>query len=214
MDVVVSGRHCALTEEFRAHVQERVARIERLRERVIRVEVEVSADRTRKMEQDTCVQITLLSKGPAVRSEACSHDKTIAFEKALDKLTTQLRKAHDRRAVQHRNGRRPLREIAMLHPMDAAPAEEAEPDDVRTVAGMQVQGDGPLVVREKTHSAPPMTLDQALDEMELVGHDFYLFVDATSGRPSVVYRRHAYDYGVIHLETEGADTAQAASVSA
>ncbi|SDE57765.1 ribosome hibernation-promoting factor, HPF/YfiA family [Auraticoccus monumenti] len=210
MDVVVSGRHCTVTEEFRSHVQERVTRIERLRDRVIRVEVEVSADNARNPDQDTCVQITLVSKGPAVRAESCAHDKTAAFERALDKLTTQLRKAHDRRAVHHRGGgRMPLREVAMLHAM---PAEEpaAEDSDVHTVAGMEVRGDGPLVVREKTHSAPPMTLDQALDEMELVGHDFYLFVDAASGRPSVVYRRHAYDYGVIHLETEGAEQAATA----
>ncbi len=60
-------------------------------------------------------------------------------------------------------------------------------------------GEGPLVVREKTHDAEPMTLDQALYEMELVGHDFYLFVDAESKAPSVVYRRKGYDYGVIHL---------------
>ena len=61
-------------------------------------------------------------------------------------------------------------------------------------------GDGPLVVREKTHPASPMTLDQALYEMELVGHDFYLFVDKESERPSVVYRRRGYDYGVISLD--------------
>ncbi|HTZ44028.1 MAG TPA: sigma 54 modulation/S30EA ribosomal C-terminal domain-containing protein [Jatrophihabitans sp.] len=60
--------------------------------------------------------------------------------------------------------------------------------------------DGPgQVVREKEHPAKPMTIDQALFEMELVGHDFYLFADADSGRPSVVYRRHGYDYGVIRL---------------
>ncbi|WP_344922710.1 sigma 54 modulation/S30EA ribosomal C-terminal domain-containing protein, partial [Plantactinospora mayteni] len=62
--------------------------------------------------------------------------------------------------------------------------------------------DGPLVVREKTHTAAPMGLDQALYEMELVGHDFYLFVDIETKQPSVVYRRHAYDYGVIRLETD------------
>ena len=61
-------------------------------------------------------------------------------------------------------------------------------------------GDGPLVVREKTHAASPMTLDQALYEMELVGHDFYLFVDKENERPAVVYRRRGYDYGVISLD--------------
>ncbi len=63
--------------------------------------------------------------------------------------------------------------------------------------------DGPMVVREKTHAAEPMSLDQALYEMELVGHDFFLFVDAQSRHPSVVYRRHAYHYGVIRLTVDG-----------
>ena len=59
--------------------------------------------------------------------------------------------------------------------------------------------DGPMFVREKVHEAAPINLDQALYEMELVGHDFYLFVDAETAQPSVVYRRRAYDYGVIRL---------------
>ena len=70
----------------------------------------------------------------------------------------------------------------------------------RTVASMTVTGEGPPVVREKVHAARPMTLDQALYEMELVGHDFYLFVDKENDRPSVVYRRRGYDYGVIALD--------------
>jgi hypothetical protein len=65
---------------------------------------------------------------------------------------------------------------------------------------MEVQGDGPLVVRQKTHQAAPMTLCDALDAMELVGHDFYLFIDKELQVPSVVYRRRGYDYGVIRLE--------------
>jgi hypothetical protein len=68
------------------------------------------------------------------------------------------------------------------------------------VGPLTVLGDGPMVVREKTHQAAPMTLDQALYEMELVGHDFFLFVDKETDLASVVYRRRGYDYGVIRLE--------------
>lgn len=80
-------------------------------------------------------------------------------------------------------------------------ASDAASAGMAGTAGMAVMGDGPLVVREKTHRADPMTLDDALYQMELVGHDFYLFVDAGSGLPSVVYRRCGYDYGVIRLAT-------------
>jgi hypothetical protein len=78
--------------------------------------------------------------------------------------------------------------------------EDHETAPTSSVAGIEVVGDGPLVVREKVHEASPMALDQALYEMELVGHDFFLFIDSHSGRPSVVYRRRGYDYGVIALD--------------
>ena len=87
---------------------------------------------------------------------------------------------------------------------NGVPTPETVVDEVvthdRQVGPITVTGDGPLVVREKTHAADPMTLDQALYEMELVGHDFYLFVDKATDRPSVVYRRRGYDYGVIALD--------------
>jgi hypothetical protein len=85
---------------------------------------------------------------------------------------------------------------------NGVPAEAEPADKERHIGPIAVLGDGPLVVREKTHQADPMTLDQALYEMELVGHDFFLFVDKESERPSVVYRRKGYDYGVISLEVD------------
>lgn len=63
-------------------------------------------------------------------------------------------------------------------------------------------GEGPFIVREKFHSAQPMTRDQALEQMELVGHDFFLYCCKETGLPSVVYRRRAYDYGVLHLAVQ------------
>ena len=79
------------------------------------------------------------------------------------------------------------------------------------VIPIQMEGDGPLVVREKFHAAVPMSIDQALLEMELVGHDFYLFRDDACGHPSVVYRRHGYQYGLIRL-VEAAERAGTGTV--
>jgi ribosomal subunit interface protein len=203
MDVVVKSRHCSVSDAFRDYVEDKITRTEKLDDRVIRVEVEVLAERNRRQhDQASRVEITLRTKGPVVRAEAASEDKTAAFDLALDKLMAQLRKAADRKRV-HRGSRRPrsLHEAAAEVP--AVPAELAATNgaDVRNVAGMEVHGEGPLVVREKVHAAITMTLDQALHEMELVGHDFYLFMDLEHGEaPAVVYRRKAYDYGVIRLE--------------
>jgi ribosomal subunit interface protein len=190
MDILVTGRHCQIPDDFKERVTDKLAAIEKLKDRVIRVEVQVTAI---KKQAATQVEITLRSKGPVVRAEAFADDKSVAFDAALDKLKAQLRKASDRRKA-HR-GLRP--QVIDVPPVVDVPAEEAPA--VRNVAGLEVHGDGPLVVREKEFEATPLTLAQALDEMELVGHDFFLYVDADSGKPSVVYRRKAYDYGVLHL---------------
>ena len=91
-------------------------------------------------------------------------------------------------------GGEPTGDVAVVEAPAEKSAAEAEVDGVEQI------GDGPIVVRRKVHDAAPMTLDQALYEMELVGHDFYLFVDAETSSPSVVYRRRGYDYGVIRLQ--------------
>ena len=201
MDVVVKARHCSVSEQFRSYVDEKITRLEKLNDRVIRVEVEVSAERNRRQhDQASRVEITLRTKGPVVRAEAAAGDKTAAFDMALDKLMAQLRKAADRKRV-HRGQHTPrsLHDAAAELPLIESGAPETNGSSLHTVAGMEVDGDGPMVVREKVHPAVPMSLDQALLEMELVGHDFYLYIDSEHRTPSVVYRRKAYDYGLLTL---------------
>jgi ribosomal subunit interface protein len=203
MDVVVKARHCNVSDQFRSYVDEKITRLEKLDDRVIRVEVEVSAERNRRQhDQASRVEITLRTKGPVIRAEAAAEDKPAAFDLALDKLMAQLRKAADRKRVHHgQHNPRSLHEATAEMPAVENGQVEVDGDATHLVAGIEVQGDGPMVVREKVHPAVPMTLDQALLEMELVGHDFYLYIDSDHGTPSVVYRRRAYDYGVIRLDT-------------
>ncbi len=201
MEVVVTGRHIELSDRFRTHVSEKLSRLEKHDHRIMRVQVEVESERNpRQHDRAIKVELTAFSKGPVIRAEAAAEDKMSALDLALDKMASQMRKAADRRRV-HR-GRPPASVGETLAGMETvpppAPAEETVVE--RNVGPIAVTGDGPLVVREKSHPASPMTLDQALYEMELVGHDFYLFVDKESERPSVVYRRRGYDYGVISLE--------------
>jgi ribosomal subunit interface protein len=202
MDVVVKSRHCDVTEEFRAYVAEKITRLEKLDDRVIRVEVELSAERNKRQhDQASRVEITVRTKGPVVRAEAAAEDKPAAFDLALDKLMAQLRRAADRKRVHHgQRSPRSLHEAAAVLPNFESGSAETN-GSMHSVAGIEVDGEGPLVVREKVHPGIPMSLDQALLEMELVGHDFYLYLDAEHQTPSVVYRRKAYDYGVIRLDT-------------
>uniref|UniRef100_UPI00356ABEF4 sigma 54 modulation/S30EA ribosomal C-terminal domain-containing protein n=1 Tax=Actinotalea sp. TaxID=1872145 RepID=UPI00356ABEF4 len=101
---------------------------------------------------------------------------------------------------------------AQAPPVELVPEPEEEPTPAPRVMGEAVEstwGDSPVVIREKLHHAEPMTLDDALYEMELVGHDFFLFIDAETALPSVAYRRRGWSYGVIRLDAPVAATADA-----
>ena len=193
MEIVVRGRNVVVPEHYRQHVAEKLAKLERYDHKVHRADVELQHEKNPR-QQGSCqhVEITCRTRGPVVRSEACAEDFYKALDLAAEKLERRFRHAADRRRTHH--GRRT--------PMSLAQATAEMPEIIVEAPGDEpaVADDGPgRVVREKEHPAVPMSVDQALLEMELVGHDFYLFSDAESGRPTVVYRRHAYDYGLIRL---------------
>ena len=203
MEVVVRGRQIEVSDRFREHVEEKLSRLEKHDHRIIRVDVLMEKEaRPREPERAVRIELTAKSRGPIVRAEASAEDKMAALDLALDKMASQMRRAADRRKV-HRGQHKP-ESLGQAMARSTPPSEDPADDEVveRKVGPVTVTGDGPLVVREKTHPAAPMNLEQALYEMELVGHDFYLFVDKESQKPSVVYRRHGYDYGVISLELD------------
>lgn len=194
MELVVRGRNVVVPDHYRQHVAEKLAKVERYDNKIIRTDVELQHERNPR-QTGSCqhVEITCRTRGPVVRSEACAEDFYKALDLAADRLERRFRQAADRRRVHH--GRRTPMSVrgaaADADPLLTEPASEDE----------EPPSDGPgRIVREKRHPAVPMTVDDALFEMELVGHDFYLFVDEVSGRPGVVYRRRAYDYGVIRLD--------------
>ncbi|MGN6721490.1 MAG: ribosome hibernation-promoting factor, HPF/YfiA family [Marmoricola sp.] len=203
MDVVVSSRHCEVSERFREHVIDKLQRLEKHDHHIIRVDVLVERDKhPRQPERAIKVELTARSRGPIVRAEASAEDKMAGLDLALDKLAAQMRKAADRRKV-HRGQHAPESVAAAMARSAQTSSDHAYDEvsvSVHKVGPVAVDGEGPLVVREKSHAASPISLEQALYEMELVGHDFYLFVDKESEKPSVVYRRRGYDYGVISLD--------------
>lgn len=209
-EIVVRGRNVEIPDHFRVHVAEKLAKLERYDGKIIRTDVELQHEPNPR-QTGSCqhIEITCRTKGPVVRAEACADDFYKALELASERLERRFRSAADRRRIHH--GRRRARSIKGV----AVPVESPEEADL-AVGGLadvdtgglsgseearEEQGsDGPgRIVREKVHSAEPMTVDDALFEMELVGHDFYLFHDKDTDRPSVVYRRHAFDYGLLRL---------------
>jgi len=204
VDIVVKGRQVEISERFRQQVAEKLAKIEKLDPKVISVDVELSRERNPR-QSDLCerVELTVHSRGPVVRAEASAQDGYAALDAAYQKLEMRLRRSHDRRRVHHGN-KTPVSVAMATAGLDAtAGGKLAGRDSQEPLLADGVgdgDGTGPMVIREKTHDAKPISIDQALYEMELVGHDFYLFIDADSSLPCVVYRRHAYDYGLIRLE--------------
>jgi ribosomal subunit interface protein len=226
MDIVVKGRNVEVPQHYRVHVADKLGRLGRYDRKVVRFDVELFHEPNRRQAK-SCqrVEITGKGRGPVVRAEACAGDFYAALDCAVNKLENRLRRVHDRRRVHY--GRRNPTSVAeatatgqaepaaavegnaaplygrgrtvTLHAPDPGEAKGTPDVPPQRWTGELDEHEPGTIVREKEHPAKPMTVDQALYEMELVGHDFYLFSDADSGRPSVVYRRRGFDYGVIRL---------------
>jgi ribosomal subunit interface protein len=212
VDIVVKGRNVEVPDHYREHVADKLTKVERYDQKLIRADVELFHERNPR-QSDICqrVEITVVTRGPVIRAEACAKDFYAALDAAITKLDTRLRRAADRRRV-HRGRHAPVSVAAATAglPVDlpelAFDRPAASSGSVMVAAVMEhntENDDQPWqIVREKEHPADPMTVDDALFQMELVGHDFYLFLDKESGRPSVVYRRRGYDYGILSLASE------------
>ncbi|MTB73302.1 ribosome hibernation-promoting factor, HPF/YfiA family [Arsenicicoccus cauae] len=212
MDIQITGRHVPVSDRFREHAQEKLDKIELLANRDPRLDIVVSRHGSANGVGTMTVEITCRVKGPVIRAEATSDDKYAAFDIAADKLLDRLKKANDRRRGKRRKVTTSTEVPAPARLVDAVPGAAAAPPpaaDAADAGAAQDDGpevvevaDSPIEVRVKHHSSAPMNIEQALYEMEMVGHDFFLFTDADCGAPSVLYRRRGWSYGVLHLETE------------
>lgn len=228
MEIIFKGHQTDVPARFKEYASAKLNKLEKLDQRAIRVDVELSVERNpRQASQKERVELTIRSRGPAIRAEAAAEERMAALDLALAKLNSRLRRAHGRRKNHNATGsgaatgasagpsggagpgaRPAARTVAPAASAaegvteqdpfaSSAPDADAEQGD--SAVPISMEGDGPLVVRQKFHHAKPISIDQALLEMELVGHDFYLFHDIEEDAPSVVYRRHGYQYGVIRL---------------
>ena len=199
--VQVTGRNVEIPDHYRVYVGQKLARSERIDHSIHRFDVELSHENNRRQRKNCQrVEITAhVDRGPVVRGEGRADTFYGAFEAAAHKLESRLRRGKDRQKV-HYGDKTPV----SLHHATAAPLDLAEAFNPGAPAAPQSQvefddHEPGRIVRVKEHPAKPMTVDDALYEMELVGHDFFLFHDKEADRPTVVYRRHAYDYGLIRL---------------
>jgi ribosomal subunit interface protein len=231
MEIIFKGRLTDVPARFKEYAAAKLNKLEKLDQKAIRVDVELSVERNpRQASQKERVELTIRSRGPAIRAEAAAEDRMAALDLALAKLDSRLRRALDRRKNHYGAAAGPVvgnsvtgnsvagdstaqgagaadEDIAAQDEryLSGPAADEDIAADGDSVVAIKMEGDGPLVIRQKFHHAKPISIDQALLEMELVGHDFYLFHDIEEGTPSVVYRRHGYQYGVIRLVENAAE---------
>lgn len=221
MDIVVKGRNLNISDSFRAHVEDKVSKVEQLAPRALRVEVVVTHDpNVRQPENTERIEITVVARGPVLRAEATASDKYAALDLAWAKLLERLRRARDRQKVSRQGKHRQASTAEVLADMEvidpvvpqstsettSSADDSSQPTDVDHTGGrVPAQGDSPVVLREKNFPATPIALDEALNRMEMVGHDFYLFLDEGTNKPSVVYKRKGWSYGVISLDPELAE---------
>ncbi|MDT3344664.1 ribosome hibernation-promoting factor, HPF/YfiA family [Microbacterium aquilitoris] len=213
MEISIVGVGVSVSDRFRSVVEEKSARIEHLSPRAQRLDIKVTHRSYHNGgREDETVEVTLTGKGPVVRAEAVDGDKFAALDLAMTKLGEQIRRAKEKRVDlrNHPRGAKLEKGTGTLQGIDVQPASV---DVIRAVAtgevpiitgGEDEEEYTPVVIRTKRFDPEWMTVEDAVDRMELVGHDFFLFIDARSDQPSVVYRRKGWDYGVISLTTTAA----------
>ena len=209
LQVSYTGRNITIPSAFKEHVEDKAGKIEQLADKGHRLEVKVASETShRRADTAITVELTVIGRGKVVRSEAQSEEKFAAFEMALNKLTERLRRARDKkksRAHAARNGAPDvahamagLEPVATDRPLYEQVLDAADADDLPPA---EEEWDAPIKIRRKVFPAEPMSVDAAVDAMELLGHDFYLYIDVETGLPSAVYRRRGWTYGVISLDT-------------
>ncbi len=204
MDISIVGRHTRVSDDMRERIESKMAKIEALAPKASRVDVHVVHERNPKLAADSeRIEITLYDR-TVIRAEASADDRVAALELAAARIGEQLRRLRERHAHRHQ-GKPGLHAVVKAEasagatPVESVEQWEGQPDS----AVREIPLDGtPIVIRSKTHAAQPMSVADAIDQMELVGHDFFLFIDSESGLPSAVYRRRGWTYGVIHLDQE------------
>ncbi|MBN6752078.1 ribosome-associated translation inhibitor RaiA [Kocuria palustris] len=214
MELTIQGRNVTISDRFRDYVETKVARFEELGDKVQRIEIKVLKENPQPGHDGMRVEATVIGRGPVVRAEARGDDKQAAFDSAYAKLIEQLRRARDRRKI-HRGNHRPtaVHEATAALPVlpisdrpYASPEElsaaESEAFDTEYALSEDVP---PVEIRRKSFPAERMSADQAIDRMELVGHDFFLYIDSATDEPSVAYRRKGWEYGVISLSDSVAE---------
>ena len=203
MELRISAKNLTVSDRFRDYVSDRAEKVDHLLHRVTELAIKVTRhDHSRNAGPEDQVELTVFASGQIIRAEAHAQDKFAAFDVAWGKLSERLRRANDRKKPHHgHHGSVGASELSATEfaGLDVTPADLSLLHPSEAAAETPDFGESPVVIRRKEFHAETMSADDAISNMELLGHDFYLFVDSENGKPSVAYRRKGWNYGVILL---------------
>lgn len=190
MNLIIRSHHATVPKDLHDHAEKKLARLERLLPKVDDVIVEVEHEETRAAAHRYAVQVTVHSGGAILRGEERAADPKIALDLAADVIARQARRHQKRLHDRHRSGQN--KEWVAANAANAAqpePEQQGEGDAAEYILGK--------VVRVKQLEMPPMSEEEALAQMDLLGHDFFLFLDARTNEFAVLYKRNDGDYGLL-----------------
>jgi putative sigma-54 modulation protein len=187
MEIQVRGNGVRINDGLREFIDKRATRLDRIVDRVVDAKLELRALHNRVGPDTTAAQITIRSGREVLRAEERAADQMVAIDQAFDKLERQIRRVHDKRSRRHAAGQETIRS-GVLESESISAIDDADLDDEQDVGDL---------VRTKRFSVKPMDVEEAIEQMELLGHDFFLFHYVDEDIPSVVYRRRDGAYGLL-----------------
>jgi putative sigma-54 modulation protein len=178
MRLQVKGRNLEVSEQIREYAEEKMGKLDRLVSDPTRVELELLVETNPSIADNNVAEATVWTKGPVLRAREATGDMKASIDQLVDKLERQVKRYREKRRVAPR---RHARDGGI--PAEAAPVELEESETA--------------IVKTKQFSVTPMSAEEAVLQLELVGHDFFVFRNAETEIINVVYRRRDGDYGLI-----------------
>jgi len=197
VELQIRGNGIAVSDDVREFANKRAAKLDRLVDRVVEAKLELRARHNRSGPDTVTAQLTIQTGRHLLRAEENDPDALAAVDRVVDKLGRQVRRVHEKRT--DRKGPRP--ELVVVDAVGATDPDLPDLDldlDLEDADGDEAERDRLTgLVRTKRFSLKPMDVDEAIEQMELLGHDFYLFHNADESTLSVLYRRKSGDYGLL-----------------
>ncbi len=209
MKLVIQGKNIEITEAIHDYVQQKISKaVSHFKHLTNEVDVNLSVARNHRIIPKQSAEVTLYIDGAVVRAEESSENLYASIDLVADKITRQLRRYKEKRQDQR---------VTSVKPNDALITPDTPSTDVSAVLTQKSPQLPEAVVRTKYFAMPPMSVDKALEQLELVDHDFYMFLNGDTGEINVIYERNHGGYGLLQPRLgagEGNTTAVEAAIAA